>query len=411
MRLIRGPFVAGALMGAVVTLRPEGGVAWAATPPASETASAAGRTEPVVALVLPVDQAERSDLEGAGERLKELSVSVLYVSGDTRSLERTSSVARGLSNQRAALAVLWISTWRAERTLFVHDGKSGRTLARPLPRAESPEAAREELAIVVRGIVNALLEGSAPPLEEVPSSASSEADTAADPRAASGAAAAGTGASTSADEPDSDTAADRGATDADRHSTDGFGAGVRAGYGVFSPAVSGVSGFDAGPILGARLWGPFQLMFDASYGFLSETSLSLGGSNAMLHRHPIMLGAGKALVLGSSPRFWLSGELTFTADRMVRRTLHTPNDVMPTSSDGRWLTSLGARLGGAVRLARGVGIYTLFNVEATTSSFAYAAASEPDAARAETRGFVAHFDVGASFDMLGSAPSRDGATP
>jgi hypothetical protein len=368
------------------------------------------KAKPAVLVLLPTQRSEdRADLEAAGERLKELSASVVLYKGSADTLPRAIAEARTATQQSGAVAALWVDEWHGERTLFVHVRSSGRTLSRRLPRGSNPVAEREELASVARGTVSALLEGHAPSMDEV---VDAEDDKAGVSRAAAatreakparGETAKVEPARVNAEPAERDTppAAARAPGEA-RDSA--FSASARAGYFGANPVLDSATTLQSGVSLGLRVWFPFELYADASYAVVSADTVSLGGTTASLSRHPGTLGVGKAFAFDAVPALFFSGELTLGVDRIARQTLSTQENTQVTATGRRWLVSTGARAGVGYSLTSRVGVYALFGAELATNSFRYVSESPDALEQREVSSLLTKLDVGGIFDLTGAAP-------
>jgi hypothetical protein len=358
------------------------------------------KEKPAVLVLLPQQGVDRADLEAAGERLRELSAGIALVKSAAETLPEAIAEARAAVQRSGAVAVLWVTEWRGERTLFVHVKSSGHTLARRLPRGENPVVAREELASVARGTVSALLDGHAPSMDEVVEADATKADTPEAPPAAieprpereerkipepSRAAA-----DPVRDEPPSTS---RAAPDR------AVSASARAGYFGASPLVDSGTVLQSGASLGLRVWFPYELFVDASYAVVPADTVTIGGTRASIARHPATFAAGKAFAFGAVPALWLSAELTFGVDRVTRETLSPGLDSQATATAGRWVLGTGARAGVAYVVAPRVNLYALFGAELVTTSFRYVSESPAAADEQRVASLLTKLDIGGLFDL------------
>jgi hypothetical protein len=368
------------------------------------------KAKPAIVVLLPPQRSDdRADLEAAGERLKELSASVVLHKASADTLPRAIAEARTATQQSGAVAALWVDEWHGERTLFVHVRSSGRTLSRRLPRGANPIAEREELASVARGTVSALLEGHAPSMEEVvdaeddraEASRAAPAKSEAKPARAESVKAEPARANTEPAERDEAPAPPR-ASGETRDSS--LSASARAGYFGASPVLDSATALQNGVSLGLRVWFPFELYADASYAEISADTISFGGTSASIARHPGTLALGKAFAFGGLPTLFFSGELTLGVDRITRETLSTQENTQRTAASRRWLVSTGARAGVGYSVTSRVGVYALFGAELATSSFRYVSESADALEQREVSSVLTKLDVGGIFDLTGSAP-------
>lgn len=369
------------------------------------------RRQPQVAVLGPSSVTERRDLEAVTQRLRELPIKVVVYREVARPLHQTIRKARSLVSEEAMDAVVWLGYWRSQRTLFVHTS-AGRTLARQLARRESSAADREELAIVARTTVGALLDGGvrameevldvggdalgadsadAPPVEATPASSQPSPDAQLAPAVTEPGA-----------EPGSPASAAR---DASAEADDTMGLSARAGYVGSTPLVSAESAWQSGAGVALRLRHR-SLYLDVSYAFLEASTLRLDSASASFHRHPATLALGAVWRPARSPSLSFAAELSAGADRLTRETVATANSSVPTSAESRWLFSGGARIAARAQVARRVGVYASLGADALLSSFDYVAVGSDGSERESLRRFVGKLDVGASFDFWGVADAQ-----
>jgi hypothetical protein len=369
------------------------------------------RRQPQVAVLGPSSVTERQDLEAVTQRLRELPIRVVVYREVAQPLQQTIRKARSLVRQEAMDAVVWLGYWHAQRTLFVHTS-AGRTLARQLARRESSAADREELAIVARTTVGALLDGGERSMEEVldvgsdavgpegdvpPAEATPSKSSQRPPEGALAAPATEVGA-----EPRSDASAEH---DDSRETEDGVGLSARAGYVGSTPLVSAESAWQSGGGVALRLRRR-SLYLDVSYAFLEASTLRLDSASASFQRHPATLALGAVWRPARSPSLSFAAELSAGADGLTRETVTTATSSVPTSAESRWLFSAGVRVAARAQVARRVGVYALLGADALLSSFDYVAVGSDASERESLRRFVGKLDVGASFDFWGAADAQ-----
>lgn len=351
----------------------------------------------------PSSVTERRDLEAVTQRLRELPIKVVVYREGAQPLQQTIRKARSLVSQEAMDAVVWLGYWHSQRTLFVHTS-AGRTLARQLARRESSAADREELAIVARTTVGALLDGGVRSMEEVVDVGGEalgaeevEAPRATTTPAESSQAPPALAPPSKELRPESGSpasAAHDGSADA------AVGLSARAGYAGSTPLVSAESAWQSGAGVALRLRRR-SLYLDVSYAFLEASTLRLDSASASFQRHPATLALGAVWRPARSPSLSFAAELSAGADRLTRETVATGVSSVATAAESRWLFSGGARVAARAQVARRVGVYASLGADALLSSFDYVAVGSDGSEREGVRRFVGKLDVGASFDFWG----------
>jgi hypothetical protein len=289
------------------------------------------------AAILAAIEAEVGDLK------VHLQVASVRGAGDIRSRLDQALAARTAEGRR--LGALWFDTSQlGDFLLFLANADGTRVLVRRIHVGTREEgAAVEEIAVVVRSTVSALLEGGtlgtasiapAPP-PAVGSSGLARGD---GPAAAASTAPPDQlpGSSVALVPPSLPRASIRTPV-ADRPRIPLAELGVSYVGTVFSSPGSWQSGLS----LSARYVAAFHGYLGASYDFISPENVVADGFALELSRHPLGVAAGYQRVVRS--RFRLEGELAFVIDPVSRTTSTTTAGYQPTSSDTRALLALAPR--------------------------------------------------------------------
>jgi hypothetical protein len=272
-----------------------------------------------------------------------LHVESVRGAGDIRSRLDQALAVRTTEGRR--LGALWFDTSQlGDFLLFLANADGSRVLVRRIHVGTDAEgAAVEELAVVVRSTVSALLEGGTLGTAAIAPAPSTAVGPSGLPPGDGPAAAASTtlpdpqpGRSVALVSPSLPRASNRAAVP-DRPRIPLAQLGVSYVGTVFSSPGSWQSGL----ALSARYVAAFHGYLEASYDFISPEDVVADGFALELGRHPFGVAAGYQRVLGS--RFRFEGELAFVVDAVSRTTSTTTAGFQPTSSDTRALLALAPR--------------------------------------------------------------------
>lgn len=250
--------------------------------------------------------------------------------------------------------------------IFFTEAEGEATLIRRLPPSQQGlRVALEQAAIVVRSLVEALLEGGgvgiAPPADRPPvaEGASEATREGIEPR----------------DTPDAE-----GATSDDTVSTtkppDETGPGMaRIGLGAGVAVTSFASDvpWQTGLSVGAQWLVAPTFYFGARYTLLPALTLESDAAAVSVRRHPLELFLGYR----ESGRVALNGELGALVDRATRTTVRTAAPLGATAPQGRWMVALGARGGFSWSPWQPLWVSLRVGVDVVLTPYSYAIDSSP----------------------------------
>jgi hypothetical protein len=289
----------------------------------------------LVVLVAEPGRAKLGDLrvEALREQLSELPVELTIAAPHpSHDPDQQARRAAELARTHAASGVIWFATEAPDKLrVYVYEAQSKRFGSRQLVGANASPAAAEELAVVLRALVEALASGQAPAIERV-------------------------------------EAPPEPIAPAPHRKLSTRSAAWVLGAGWISTTLGPTSGFDHGvAVLGA--WRtPLGLYAGLHYSFIHDAELRAPGARAVLARHPLELVLGYAWpALGAHVGLELGTQL----DVVERTTLVTAPELVPLPAETRvrWALSPRMRLM-SPRVAR-LRIYFLGGVDVTLSAFDY----------------------------------------
>jgi hypothetical protein len=256
--------------------------------------------------------------------LAELGVELLVAArSSSAELGATTRAAHALADSSHAIAVVWLDNPPAGNpgsVIYFFDPLRKRLFTRSLAINESETAAAEEVAVVLRSAVGALLAGADVAMTEVKVSEPAKVPTlASKPEAAR------------------DTAQAEGSQ---CQPLECAHLGVGLGY------VGTIVATDSSWQSGARLSLDFRparsrWVLGAAYQVLPPLRAESSQVTTRLYRHPAELALGVRL-LGES--FRLEPELAFVADPVLRETERADSPLVATPPTTRWLWALSARI-------------------------------------------------------------------
>jgi hypothetical protein len=273
----------------------------------------------------------------ARAQLSDLSAELLAEVRTTDSLEDSAGLARLLAERTEALAVVWLDTDEGVVTVFLFESTGRRLRARRVLVSGTAAAAAEEVGVVVRSAISALLEGTEVFMPEIPVP---EPARAAPPR----------------EEPPP-APVERAAGD-DR---------LRLSVGYVGTLYSLDAAWQNGVATGLALKPSASPWFvEVGYGFFPPLTLSTESVTSELRRHPIELGFGLDLAVG---RFRAATEAIFIVDLVSRRTTRADAPLSRSPADVRTLYAASVRLRGALPLGVGFQLYLAFGAEFLLNRF------------------------------------------
>ena len=287
-----------------------------------------------------------SPLHGVTAQLRELEVEVMSAAGRTAKLSEAVTDAGVASKQAGALGTFWIGTYGERATLFLYDATRARVLMRAVPTSESPTAREEQMAIIVRSTVIALLEHAEPEMDVIELPSEPVRDTARQVET----------------KPQSAPSRRRGlqATGPRRH-----GASAAISASVVSALLTERWSF--GGALSARVYLPAAYL-GAGFALHAPVDTKLGTVGFQLTRRPIELFAGYRW---SGRVVSVALELAFQADALLRMT--KTSDVISTTASEQttWVFSLSPRARVERELVSGWLIFAAAGLETTLSRVEY----------------------------------------
>jgi hypothetical protein len=284
------------------------------------------------------DPAEAELWTSARAQLSDLGVEVVLRPRQPRSTA-AAQAAQNFARMSGALCVIWLEAEEAAVTIFLLDRDRGRLRARRVLVSGTKAAAAEEVAVVIRSAVAALLEGVEVMMPEV-----ALPDTPAPP----------------APEPQEQrTEARKVQSPVLAHDPPRLAIGYRGAlYSPDAPFQSGVAlGVEAKPF-------DLPLLLGVGYAFFPPLRARVSGVSTEIRRHPVEVIAGYELSLHT---FALAGVIGLGPDWLERRTTATDPALRAEGRDRRlqWTLGLGLRGGlevpAKIRLQAGVAAEILLN--------------------------------------------------
>jgi hypothetical protein len=272
-------------------------------------------------------------------QLSDLDADVVDEAHVADSLEGSARVARLLADRTGALAVVWLDAGEGVVTVFLFESKGRRLRARRVLVSGTAAAAAEEVGVVVRSAISALLEGTEVFMPEIPVPAPPRA-VAPPPRA----------------EPPS--AANERVSGDDR---------LRLSAGYVGTLYSLEAAWQSGVATALALKPSTSPWFvEVGYAIFPPLTLETEGVRSELRRHPIELGFGLDLAVG---RFRAATEALFIVDFVSRRTTQAEAPLSRSAADVRTLYAASVRLRGALPLGAGFQLYAAFGAEFLLNRF------------------------------------------
>lgn len=228
----------------------------------------------------------------------------------------TATAAQGASGLAGPIALIWIREEEGQLRLQFYEPSGGRLRARSLPLASTDAASIEEVSLIVRSYVDALLDAPDAPLDAPPKDPPSQ------PRSGS-------------------SIVTPPLHEKQEESNSSPSVRLELGYAPSAIEVSGQ--WQQGAALGVVVRHVAPVSFGASYAFLTHLVVNEDVSFT-LERHPISLFAGVPIVFTN--RFTLEPRLALEADVTLRRSTSTSEaQALPNESRIIWSTSAQLQTG------------------------------------------------------------------
>jgi hypothetical protein len=274
-----------------------------------------------------LDEIDGQLLVAAKGQLAEIGIDVVLMPGARDSLASNAQIARKIAVTSPTLAVVWFERRANTLVVFFYDPAGPRLYSRQFAASGAPAAASEEIAIVLRSAVNAVIEGGAVGMAEVrlpePQAEQPKPLREKKPKA-----------KPLADEPGTDSRAD---------------AMLRIGASYVGALYAVGSAWQSGGALSLSLKPPEGLWFvGLAYTYFPALTIDELGTQSEIRRHPGELFAGVEIRLVP---IWFVAEGALIADLMERSTERVRAGLTPTADSQRWLWAFSTRIGGAVPLA------------------------------------------------------------
>jgi hypothetical protein len=291
------------------------------------------------------------------------------------SLAATTNAAKRVAQSTQALAVVWLDAERMRgnsAVLYFFDAARARLLTRQVQVSDSESAAAEEVAVVLRSAVGALLEG-----EEVAMTEVALPEVKKEPLAAL--------------TPPAPPA--RPAPQAPSR-PNSFSVGLSYVGSIFNDQGTWQSGARLALALrpfASRWW------LGAAYEVLLPLDADGAGATTRVARHPAELSVARELLPG---RLRVAPELALIADAVHRETREVDADLEATAPSTRWLWALSMRLRGRCVLGERSSLWGSLGADFVLNPFEQVAA-QPGAERAVASLLVVrpHVEAGFLFDL------------
>lgn len=291
------------------------------------------------------------------------------------SLAATTQAAKSIAQTTQALAVVWLDT-EGERSssavLYFFDAARSRLLTRQVEVSESEPAAAEEVAVVLRSAVGALLEG-----EEVAMTEVALPEVKKEPPA-----------------PLTPPAPASPAPLPPASRPNSFGVGLSYVGSIFNDQGTWQSG--ARFALAIR---PFasRWWLGAAYEMLLPLDADGAGARTRVTRHPAELSVARELLSG---RLRIAPELALIADAVHRETRDVDATLEATAPSTRWLWALSMRLRGRCVLGERASLWGSLGADFVLNPFEQVAAQPgSELAVASLLAVRPHVEAGFLFDL------------
>jgi hypothetical protein len=269
-------------------------------------------------------------LAAARSQLSEIPVQVEAVPSESASLAANTERAREIDQAREALAVVWLDQRGSRVAVFFYEPRQARLYSRQFAMSGSASAASEEIAIVLRSAVGALLEGGTVNLPELQVPDAPNLARTSEMKAA-------TAPALTAENP-----APRGPY-------------VLGRVGYFGTLYSADTSWQNGLGVSLVLQPETQYWFlGVGYVFLPALEVTEKGASFELRRHPSEIFSGVRMNLGP---VWFIAEGSLIWDRVERTTTEVTDLLAPTPDSTRSQWAVSTRLGAELPL----GSYVRFN--------------------------------------------------
>jgi hypothetical protein len=277
-------------------------------------------------------RASARSYDGTEAQLRELSVQVVSAEPmGNLSLASQAFRAAELARRHRALGTIWFSQDVAQLRVYVYDAKHRQLTSRTLTRADS--ASGEEVAVVLRSAISALIAGEATALEPVtipPPEPAPPARPRPPPRE--------------------------------------HGPRLLAGAGYAATTYTSGSFQNGVQLLVAGRPSPRTLLgLDATW--FEQATLSGAGAAAVLTRYPVELFGGYAFA--TSPRFFAYFELALQLELLQRTTRVMDASLEARPSEDRLRFSVVPRLRSVVEPVAGLLAFAAFGADITTDRYDY----------------------------------------
>jgi hypothetical protein len=236
----------------------------------------------------------------------------------------------------SALGVVWLDERAPGVVVYFYDAVGHHLYARQVDASGSPTSMAEEIAIVLRSAIGAVLDGNVIAMTEVPIPAK-ELGEPVEPA----------------------PRAPPPARDSERR------AQLRLGGSYVGTVFSRATPFQHGARAALALTLPSSPWYvGVGYSYFPALHLVRRGIRVQLDRHPGELVGGLELRVASA---YVTVEGAVIGDRLVRSAASDDTELVATSSSARWLWALSTRLGGSLgiterlRLRANVGVELLLN--------------------------------------------------
>jgi hypothetical protein len=268
-------------------------------------------------------------------QLSDLDVERIEEERGDSTLEGSARRARLEAERHRALAVVWFDTDDGVVTVFLFEPRGRRLRARRVLVSGTAEAAAEEVGVVVRSAISALLEGAEVSMPEIPVP------------------------SAPAPPPPAPRAPPALPAPAREH--------LRLSAGYLGTLYSLDAAWQNGAAASLSLHpGDSPWFLELGYGFLPPLELSAPGVRSELRRHPSEIGLGLELGIG---RFRVATEALFIVDFISRRTTRADEPLARAPTETRTLYAGSLRLRGALPLGAGFAVYAAFGAEFLLNRF------------------------------------------
>ena len=284
-------------------------------------------------------------------QLAEVGVEIVFVRGTSGSLSNRVQRAREVASSATTLAVVWLERRTDSVIVFFYTPRGPHLYSRRLAASGAPAAAEEEIAIVLRSAVSAVLEGGDVDMAEValPEPAPSP-KAAAPPRPA----------------PVVETRRETGL--------------LRVGLGYVGTLYALDTDWQNGATLSLSIQPRGVRWFaGAAYTYFPPLTVAELGTETEIRRHPGELFGGFELELEP---LWFIAEGAFIGDSVERSTPNVSDMLLANPDSQRWLWAVSTRLGCAVPVGARARLFFTVGAEFLLNRFDHvvssgAAGSEP----------------------------------